>query len=113
MIDSKLGVHIAHCCRIHGCKYGDPDCPVELDLVEQDYPCESCDHVKRDPRVIPFCCRKCQHFELDGSEYNDETIAYCALNIVFPTKKRTCKKCTPWKDQTTKGTENVYTAGYI
>lgn len=35
-------VHIYHCCSTHGCKYGDIDCPVKLELVEQKYPCEFC-----------------------------------------------------------------------
>lgn len=26
--DSDPGVHYAHCCQVHGCKYGDADCPV-------------------------------------------------------------------------------------
>jgi hypothetical protein len=36
------GVHINHCCEKHGCKYGDIDCPVTLNLVTQKYPCEFC-----------------------------------------------------------------------
>jgi hypothetical protein len=36
------GVHIHHCCEKHGCKYGDIDCPVTLNLVKQKYPCEFC-----------------------------------------------------------------------
>lgn len=39
----KWGVHRTHCCFEHGCKYGDKDCPVELGLVKQDYPCDLCD----------------------------------------------------------------------
>ena len=39
----KWGVHETHCCSKHGCKYGDADCPVVLELVEQEYPCEWCD----------------------------------------------------------------------
>lgn len=38
------GVHRTHCCFEHGCKYGDKDCPVELGLIKQDYPCEECGH---------------------------------------------------------------------
>ncbi len=41
--ESNWGVHISHCCSIHGCKYGDIDCPVKLNLTKQDYPCEFCD----------------------------------------------------------------------
>ena len=38
-----IGVHAAHCCKWHGCKYGDDDCPVVNGEVEQEYPCECCD----------------------------------------------------------------------
>ena len=37
------GVHASHCCKWHGCKYGDPDCPVYNGDVEQLYLCEDCD----------------------------------------------------------------------
>jgi hypothetical protein len=33
----------SHCCKLHGCKYGDDDCPVENGKEEQLYPCEYCD----------------------------------------------------------------------
>ena len=38
----QWGVHATHCCTVHGCKYGHEDCPVEMGLVKQEYPCESC-----------------------------------------------------------------------
>jgi hypothetical protein len=38
----NYSVHISHCCKWHGCKYGDPDCPVMLGKVEQEYLCEYC-----------------------------------------------------------------------
>lgn len=38
-----LGVHAAHCCAEHGCKYGKDDCPVVAGRVKQDGPCEVCD----------------------------------------------------------------------
>jgi hypothetical protein len=28
MTREEMGVHDTHCCAIHGCKYGDDDCPV-------------------------------------------------------------------------------------
>ncbi len=40
--EEKYGVHRTHCCVIHGCKYGDFECPVEKGMIKQDYPCESC-----------------------------------------------------------------------
>jgi hypothetical protein len=27
---------------LHGCKYGEPDCPVQIRAVEQDGPCQVC-----------------------------------------------------------------------
>ena len=38
----NYGVHISHCCKWHGCKYGDPDCPVSSGKVKQEYLCEYC-----------------------------------------------------------------------
>lgn len=43
MDESKYGVHASHCCVGHGCKYGDPDCPVVNELIKQKYMCEDCD----------------------------------------------------------------------
>lgn len=39
---TNILVHTSHCCKWHGCKYGDKDCPVVLGQVEQEYPCEWC-----------------------------------------------------------------------
>lgn len=44
----SVGVHAAHCCKWHGCKYGDRDCPVANGEVEQLYACEDCWHVLED-----------------------------------------------------------------
>lgn len=38
----QAGVHAAHCCSRHGCKYGNAECPVARGAVKQDYPCEAC-----------------------------------------------------------------------
>ena len=38
----RLGVHNTHCCKEHGCKYGDFDCPVEHGPLP-GVRCESCD----------------------------------------------------------------------
>ena len=37
-----IGVHTVHCCKKHGCKYYEVDCPVVTGKVEQRYPCEEC-----------------------------------------------------------------------
>lgn len=39
---SAIGVHASHCCFLHGCKYGDDDCPIESGYIKQEYPCEWC-----------------------------------------------------------------------
>lgn len=44
-------VHDRHCCKIHGCKYGCPDCPVEKGINE-GIQCEECYEEKQDPRFI-------------------------------------------------------------
>ena len=41
----SIGVHVAHCCKWHGCKYGDPDCPISNGEVEQHYLCEDCGEI--------------------------------------------------------------------
>jgi len=43
MDKSRYGVHRTHCCVLHGCKYGDKDCPVVNGEIKQDYTCELCD----------------------------------------------------------------------
>jgi len=38
----KWGVHETHCCKRHGCKYGEhSNCPVTLGLIKQAYGCET------------------------------------------------------------------------
>lgn len=37
------GVHEGHCCKWHGCKYADADCPVEFGKAVQEHPCIECD----------------------------------------------------------------------
>lgn len=39
-----LSVHDGHCCPVHGCKYGDRDCTVELKIEEGIF-CEECDEL--------------------------------------------------------------------
>lgn len=39
----RIGTHLTHCCFIHGCKYGDEDCPVSTGEREQEFLCEECD----------------------------------------------------------------------
>ena len=41
-MENNYGVHASHCCKWHGCKYGDEDCPVTNGQVAQMYLCEDC-----------------------------------------------------------------------
>lgn len=40
----EIGVHQAHCCLRHGCKYPHKyeSCPVGTEKVVQSHPCEQC-----------------------------------------------------------------------
>lgn len=38
----SVGVHKTHCCKWHGCKYGDKGCPVVNGKEKQLYLCEDC-----------------------------------------------------------------------
>jgi hypothetical protein len=38
-------VHAAHCCRVHGCAFGDLDCPVVARQVEPSRNCRKCAEV--------------------------------------------------------------------
>jgi signal peptidase I len=40
----SIGSHVTHCCVYHGCKYCDPNCPVENGSEIQKYTCEDCDY---------------------------------------------------------------------
>lgn len=44
----RIGVHSTHCCPKCGCKYGDPQCPVKLELIETVFLCESCEQDKEE-----------------------------------------------------------------
>lgn len=35
-------VHTEHCCKLHGCKYGDEDCTVVNGSRLQSYRCQDC-----------------------------------------------------------------------
>jgi hypothetical protein len=48
---ARTGVHITHCCALHGCKYSDQNCPVAARRAPQAYLCELCDD-NPDPRAV-------------------------------------------------------------
>jgi len=45
---SSKNVHTEHCCKDHGCKYNDNDCPIVNGVQKQSYPCEECE-----PKTFP------------------------------------------------------------
>jgi len=80
-------VHTEHCCVDHGCKYCDDNCPVELGLKKQSYPCEDCDYYEEQSKfysspdiwynnLLPFCSTE-EHRKLLKEIYerakNEET----------------------------------------
>jgi hypothetical protein len=44
--ENKSTVHSTHCCKKHGCKYCDDNCPVVLGLEPQEYRQECCDEAE-------------------------------------------------------------------
>lgn len=43
MDETEIGTHESHCCVLHGCKYGNDNCPVVKRTHKQDYMCEWCE----------------------------------------------------------------------
>lgn len=50
----NIGTHQTHCCKIHGCKYGDDECPVVDSSIIQAYPCEDCEEVEEQIRNLKY-----------------------------------------------------------
>ena len=48
---TNLGTHITHCCFMHGCKYGNLECPVTRGKLAQRYPCEFCPDMQDDAQM--------------------------------------------------------------
>lgn len=42
----RIGVHLTHCCVRCGCKYGDPECPVETGMMQPECECWDCEDRK-------------------------------------------------------------------
>lgn len=64
----RWGVHENHCCPIHGCKYGDADCPVVLKLIPSNHRCESCDDEKREITTWGYFCPWCHKDNPDNKK---------------------------------------------
>ena len=37
-----ISIHATHCCKWHGCKYDNEDCPVANGKIKQEFLCEWC-----------------------------------------------------------------------
>lgn len=49
-IEYVNGVHDKHCCKKHGCKYFDPECPVEFGSLLGIY-CEDCENLSVEEQI--------------------------------------------------------------
>lgn len=66
---SPSGAHAGHCCILHGCKYGDIQCPVLNGSAEQEGPCEYCCEDAEQWGTTPAEILKKGQERLNSSEY--------------------------------------------
>lgn len=66
-------VHTEHCCKQHGCKYGEEDCSVSNGILEQSYKCEMCDYDLEEAQ------KRCKYYFslLSDEERKDIMWLYC------------------------------------
>ena len=69
------GVHETHCCKIHGCKYSDNDCPVAYGDSPGNEACEYC----------------AMDMELDGHMGNPKTNDINELRALLSEAEERCK----------------------
>ena len=84
----RAGVHVHHCCLIHGCKYGfmtaDP-CPVKLGQLKQKYRCEYCDDEWESwgkPNCSAAGCTKPGYWRWQGRA-SGANLAMVAVDVIF------------------------------
>lgn len=51
-MEENKDVHTEHCCVKHGCKYGHEDCTVYTKQKMQSYPCEDCEYITPESKVV-------------------------------------------------------------
>lgn len=71
---TNYGAHPTHCCKWHGCKYGDPDCPVVTGKVNQIYLCDYC------------------YDDLDDEVYHRDTLKIIEEIKEFKRERELCKE---------------------
>ena len=59
-------VHTEHCCKEHGCKYGDVDCSVVAQGWVQSFPCPQCRHDQEDSLRRAFVVSGTKYITMDG-----------------------------------------------
>ena len=69
-------VHAAHCCKKHGCKYSEYNCPVVNGEVEQNYPYVDCYSDYSSSAAIHRKCR------LKNLGYDDENPEWCVGDLI-------------------------------
>lgn len=77
-------IHAAHCCKWHGCKYGDPNCPVEKGRITQQFLCEDCTELLRDEAYYAKLIQQVNEikaFEKTRKELYKDSIAGMNLRI--------------------------------
>ncbi len=101
-------VHTAHCCILHGCKYGDDTaCTVKRGLAAQSYLCEDCPELtSKLCQLQEYSCAKCSRRFLMpekllvGDYCPEGTDCYCSMKCRDQADLLPSAKPTPAKEQT-------------
>lgn len=48
---------------------------------------------------LPACCHDCNNLDAECCEHSDKPFWYCEINVLWPVKRKTCKKQLPYKDR--------------
>lgn len=86
MTVDRVGVHQAHCCVLHGCKYGANGCPVTNGTFAQDYPCEQCSYEDARDTYVKDGTSFDIHARTTGDGHY-EAFVYLDVEIVFTNKE--------------------------
>lgn len=87
-------VHTEYCCKHHGCKYNDPNCPVVLMQQEQSFPCEDCeckDIIRIELTYDEYDCEDCGGSYAEGADVYLNGILWFQLTPVA-----NCFNCDNW-----------------
>jgi hypothetical protein len=80
--EANRDVHTEHCCKRHGCKYGnmDGECTVESGQKRQSHPCEECDG---GPYGSPFSQVSRYAWRVDVVDTEEDSVGRCGA-VVAP-----------------------------